>query len=313
MNAIVERALVLWGLKNAPFELAAARENAVYRVTTPHGCFALRLHRQGYRSDRELWSELQWMAAVAAGGISVPDPVPSASGQMLHVIDGIQVDVLTWLSGTPLVERFETLEPIQKIRHFETLGRDMARLHHVSDAWTLPDGFVRCAWNSSGLVGDNPLWNRFEDNPALTTQERDLFIAFRKRAFEVLTRLDASLDYGLIHADLVPTNVMIDRNNLRFIDFDDGGFGYRLFEVATALLKFSGHQDFNALRTALITGYHSVRRLDLKHLDLFMALRATTYVGWNITRMTEGGAVARNARFIATAKHFAQAFLTRLD
>ena len=59
-----------------------------------------------------------------------------------------------------------------------------------------------------------------------------------------------------------------------FIDFDDGGFGYRLFEVATALLKHRGAADYAALAEALIEGYRAERELDATPLPLFMALRA---------------------------------------
>jgi len=93
------------------------------------------------------------------------------------------------------------------------------------------------------------------------------------------------------------------------IDFDDGGFGFRLFDIATALLKHRHAPDYLELQASLINGYTSVRTIDLTALDLFMALRAATYVGWNITRMNEDGATGRNARFITTAKRLAAAYL----
>jgi len=136
----------------------------------------------------------------------------------------------------------------------------------------------------------------------LTKADRDLFIRFRDKARATLQDIAPDLDCGLIHADLVPANVMIDDGDLRFIDFDDGGYGFRLFDVATALLKHIDAPDYGTLNTALIAGYKTTRSIDASHLDLFMALRALTYVGWNITRMTEAGGTARNARFIATAK-----------
>ena len=102
---------------------------------------------------------------------------------------------------------------------------------------------------------------------------------------------------------------MIDGTTMQMIDFDDGGFGYRLFDIATALLKHRDAPDFAALQTALIQGYTSVRPIDLSALDFFILLRATTYVGWNITRMNEDGAAGRNARFIETTKRLATAYL----
>ena len=307
MNAVVEQALDLWGLHGATYSLVAARENAVFKITSGTESYALRLHRSGYRTDAELRSELQWMNAVCEGGLKVPAPIPSTSHALLHVVDGVQVDVLTWLSGSTLDQTLNG--QINRTDLFERLGKDMAHLHAVSDAWPLPDGFTRCSWNRDGLLGETPLWDCFWENPGLTPEDRALFLAMRDKADTELASLEETLDYGLIHADLVPANVMIDGDALSLIDFDDGGFGFRLFDIATALLKHLDAPDYLELRAALIKGYTSVRPIDLTALDLFMMLRAATYVGWNITRMLEDGGAIRNARFINTTKCLAIAYL----
>jgi len=132
-----------------------------------------------------------------------------------------------------------------------------------------------------------------------------LLTALRERAHSDLADQHQSLDYGLIYADLVPENVMTDGPNLNFIDFDDGGYGFRGFEVATALFKHMSAPDYQELKPALVDGYTSERCIDLALLDLFLALRAATYVGWNITRMTEDGGEERNVRFINSATKIA--------
>ncbi|WP_369952760.1 phosphotransferase enzyme family protein [Sedimentitalea sp. XS_ASV28] len=293
-------------MQGAEITFIAARENRVYRVEHAGRQYALRLHRQGYRSDAELRSELDWMAAVARGGLVVPAPFPSDSGALLHVIQGVQVDMLSWLPGRPLGDMGHVPD---RPGLFRALGRDMARLHEVSDAWPRPDGFVRCNWDRAGLLGEAPLWDRFWENPDLSDQDRTLFETLRKDADATLKHLENDLDYGLIHADLVVTNVMTDGTQVAFIDFDDGGFGFRLFELATALLRQMSEPDYAALRDALIGGYRSVRAIDTTPLDLFLVLRAMTYVGWNITRMDEDGGKARNARFISTARTLAETYL----
>lgn len=304
MNAVVAQALEQWHLKGATYHLVAARENAVFKVTHGLQTFALRLHRKGYRTDAELWSELQWMAAMGAAGISVPAPVKSITGQVLHVLDGTQVDVLAWLTGTTL-----DAAPTGRADVFRQLGTKMAHLHDASDAWSKPDGFTRCRWDRDGLVGPDPLWGRFWENPSLSPEDEILFCKFRDTANVALHKLEKHIDTGLIHADLVPANVMVDGSTLHLIDFDDGGFGFRLFDIATALLKHMDAPDYPAIHDALIGGYTSARNIDLSALDLFMTLRAATYVGWNTSRMNEDGAVARNQRFINKAKTLVHAYL----
>lgn len=311
MNGTVPEALVLWGLAGADYRLVAARENAVYRVDTSDQTFALRLHRKGYRSNAELQSELDWMAACAKGGLHVPAPVAAADGAMLRTINGVQVSLLTWLPGAQLQAVVAKMTRAERADRFGQLGIAMARLHQICDAWTPPHAFTRCAWDIPGLVGDMPLWDRFWRNPALSQTDRDLFIRVRDVAHDDLQQQKETLDFGLIHADLVPANIMVDATHLGLIDFDDGGFGFRLFEVATALLKFRGDSDFGALQSALITGYRSLRALDTNALPLFLTLRALSYVGWNISRMQEDCGTARNARFIATARDLSQIYLAK--
>ncbi|RYH02637.1 homoserine kinase [Salipiger sp. IMCC34102] len=306
MSGTLDRALSLWGLSGAEARLIAARENAVYRVTRGGTSLALRLHRTGYRSDAELASELDWMAAVAAAGIGVPAPVPASDGALLHVVDGVQVDVLTWLEGETLAEALDAASPDTRRQLFAALGAEMARLHAASDAWTPPPGFRRCRWDRDGLLGEMPLWDRFWRNPGLTTEDRALFEAFRTQAHDALGEDGAEADTGLIHADLVAANVLVGREGLALIDFDDGGYGYRLFDIATALFKHMTAPDYPALKAALLESYTDLRGVDLSRLDLFLALRAATYVGWNITRRAEDPTGARNRRFIDQARPLLQ-------
>ncbi|MGI9509018.1 MAG: phosphotransferase enzyme family protein [Geminicoccaceae bacterium] len=311
MSEIVTNALALWGMEGARFELVATRENRVYRVDQGGASYALRLHRQGYRSDAELRSELQWMDAAASGGLHVPYPIASISNDLLHIVDGCQVDVLCWLAGAPM--GVGGTNPAHEGREglFRAIGREMARLHAVSDAWRPPPGFTRWAWDREGLLGETPVWGRFWENPTLTDDEKNLFETLQQVAAQDLAEREASMDYGLIHADLVRENVIVDDEKIQLIDFDDGGFGFRLFDLATALVKCTHEADYSLLKSSLLEGYRSVRPIDTGAFDLIMALRAATYVGWIIERLGEEGALARNRCNIETAKMLANAYLAK--
>ena len=298
-------------MPDADWQLIAARENQVFRAEHEGVSYAVRLHRRGYRTDAELRSELQWMDAATKGGLHVPAPIISASNAFLHVVDGTQIDVLTWLGGEPVGATGVDLSATNRVGLFAGIGREMARLHMVSDEWAYPEGFTRCRWDRTGLLGDDPIWGPFWNNPTLTSSDKDLFVTVRAQADEDLRAIEVALDYGLIHADLVRENVMIDGDKLQLIDFDDGGFGFRLFDLATTLAKNLSEPDYAALRDALIEGYRSVRPIDTQALDLFILLRAMTYVGWIISRMDEDGAKMRNARFISSARHLAQEYRVR--
>jgi Ser/Thr protein kinase RdoA (MazF antagonist) len=309
MTDPVREALSLWGLSDADCRFVAGRENMVYRIATERGDFALRMKRPGYRQEAELKSELHWLDAMDAAGLQVPRPMPSLRGRFLEAQGGLHMDLVTWLAGQPLGKSRSPLELTDRAGTFRAIGREIARLHLACDAWRKPEGFTRSDWNIDGLLGEAPLWGRFWDNPTLDAPTQNLFLRFRQAAHARLSQATEVLDHGLIHADLVRENILIDGKTVRMIDFDDGGFGYRQFDLATLILKNQGEPDYPALKAALIDGYLALRPLDLSLLDLFVAIRALTYVGWIVPRMEEDGGADRNSRFVAEARGLCAAHL----
>ncbi|MCB1397012.1 MAG: phosphotransferase [Rhodobacteraceae bacterium] len=309
MTSVAHQAAPLWGLDPDAITLVAQRENAVWRAEGAGGPYALRLHRPGYRTADELRSELEWMAMLAEGGLSVPRPVPSLNGRLVEEVGGTAVDLLTWLPGR-MVGKQGALEGIaDRAGYMRQLGGLLARLHDLSDGWAPPAGFTRPRWDRPGLVGDTPLWGPFWENPDLSATDRAALDEARTRADADLQALDSMLDFGLIHADAITENVMIDGDRLMLIDFDDGGWGYRDFDLATVLMRQLGNPDYPALRTALITGYASRRPVDPAALDLLLMLRALTYLGWIIPRMGEPGGRERSLRAVTTAMPLVHAYL----
>ncbi len=280
------------------------RENVVYRVDTTLGPHALRLHRPGYHAEAVLKSELDLMAMLARQGVLVPRPMPSVNGDLLVAAGDRHASLLSWLPGVPMGRSGQPLGLMGAARAdlFAAIGAQMARLHHLTDGWTPPPGFARPSWDRDGLVGEAPFWGRFWDGaPEL--------VAVRDRA-RVLLDGAAGADVGLIHADLVNENVLVDGPRVHFIDFDDCGFGYRLFDLATTLYKAVDEPDFADLQAALLRGYASQRALpDLTLLPLFIVLRSLTYLGWIATRDHEPGMAAKAGRYLTIARQVIQTYL----
>jgi Ser/Thr protein kinase RdoA (MazF antagonist) len=303
-----------WSLEKAHVSLAAHRENSVYRVDTPQGrSYALRIRRVGYRTDTELISELDWMTMLAKKGLRVPLPVAASDGSRMVCIGKDRADLVTWLNGKAIGASGESLTLSEATNTFRTLGKTAARLHLLSDQWTMPAGFNRPRWDSDALFGESPLWGRFWDCAELSQSDAGLFTRFREAASKALNSLHDALDMGLIHADLVRENVLVDSADpsaVALIDFDDGVFGYRLFEIATALVKNVNEPQYPAIRDALIEGYRELRPMNTSGLDLFMATRAATYVGWSAARLSEPGGQARFDRVTRAARDAASHWLS---
>lgn len=316
---LARSALQSWpGIVGAP-QLVMHRENTVFRVETEHGPGALRIHRSGYHSLLAIKSELDWMAHLAANGIKVPAPLKTKTGALMESFGTGNreriVDLLSWLDGEPLGQTGKPLaRKVPELREiFHNLGSAMAQLHGISDQWKRPQNFTRHAWNRDGLVGQNPFWGKFWALSDTTPEDEELLTATRDRVrFDLDAFISGGADYGLIHADLVRENVLVSGTQIRMIDFDDSGFGFRMFDVATALIKNRNEPHYDTMKDALIEGYNTQRQLPQRELDslpLFMLLRALTYLGWAEARKFEPGMDARRARLKTEALALASSYL----
>ncbi|NTJ09325.1 phosphotransferase enzyme family protein [Rhizobium lusitanum] len=325
LSARACEALVHWGLGAQTPQLLKYRENAVFRISLENGePAALRLHRPGYHDEQALASELSWMAALRQANLRVPAPVATPDGR--HIVpltttpdfDAQHADIVSWMTGIPLGQSGVPLthSPERLVAIFRALGETMARMHVATDAWAPPSSFHRPAWDGCGLLGERPLWGRFWDCAGLSPDQHkrlsDLRLLLRKQ-LDGLSSLD--LDYGLIHADLVRENVLVDGNAIELIDFDDGGYGWRMFDIATALFKNRDEPHYALIETALIGGYTTVRPLPdwaLKTLPLFTILRSLTYIGWIGARADTPDAAERLQRYASDTLALADTLGTRV-
>lgn len=296
MRTLALRALREWDLAVTGVAPIKVRENAVFRIDLAGGGRAvLRVHRAGYHSDEELESEFVWLRALDAAGIRVPSVIRSRRGRDFEIVatpaaGARQIDLFEWIEGSQLGSVGTELGGAASAvaAQYRTIGAIAARMHNQAAIWPRPLGFRRHSWGAAELVGEQPLWGRFWELAALTPAERGLFERLRPLIAEGLAAYGTGSDrYGLIHADLVAENLLIDGDEVRVIDFDDAGFGWHLFELATSLYFITGESIYPAARHALISGYRDERPLPaeaLKWLPLFLAARGTTYLGWVHTR-----------------------------
>lgn len=303
------KAALHWAFDTSDISLISNRENVIYKVAQQDKKYVLRLHRNGYRNAAELRSELQWMAALAQRGLQVPAPVATPDGVFIAEVDGVFVDALNMLPGAPLGKSGQLNDIEDPQAFFRDLGEKIAQFHELCDAWTAPDTFSRPKWNRQGLLGEAPIWGRFWEHPHLSPCEKSLLVDVREKADSILKAGEADLDYGLIHADLVGENILMQDGQMSFIDFDDGGWGFRDFELATTLLHFVNKPDYPDLRQGLLDGYSTRRDVDRDLFDLFVLLRATAFVGWVISRLREPGKAERSRLALDTALPLARAFV----
>lgn len=322
LTALAEEILPMWSQTARIVRLIKFRENAVFEVALNEDSrAALRIHRQGYHTKAALISEFNWTKVLAASGLQVPEGIPTLTGLEIVEAQSSEVpgvwfaDMLRWVDGEMLGEVGVPLDldahAIPEV--FFNLGQTMAHLHTASRAWHEHDAQPRHRWDLNGFVGETPLWGRFWELEALTEAQRAFFESLRDIFAHDLRLIgESETNFGLIHADLVPENVMLKGTDIQMIDFDDAGFGWYLFEIATALFWLMEEPEFETMTRSLIDGYQSICPLsdhDLNSLNLFFALRSTTYLGWVHTRKNTAIAQELTPIMIETAEQICRQYL----
>jgi Ser/Thr protein kinase RdoA (MazF antagonist) len=282
-----DEAAAHWG--GRVLRLLRDRENQVLEMELPGRRAALRLHRQGYQAPKAITSELWWCAELARAGLPVPGAIPALDGSLLVKLeDGRHASAIAWIEGDALGEASHGFtRPMSEVLDiYQSLGVLLAQLHRVTDGLTLPPGFTRPRWDRDGLVGEEPFWGRFWDHPAATSGQRRNLI--RARDF-LRERLDGEV--GLIHADVLRENVLVNDRSVSLIDFDDSGFGFRLYDLGTALVQTVQRTEHVDLRDALMQGYGTT---DREGVEVFTLARALASVGWTIPRLSPDHPVHRS-------------------
>lgn len=296
--ALAAEAVAAWG--GSPLlRMILNRENAVFAVRLASGPAALRIHRRGYQTDSAIRSELWWMEALADRGLPVPRPVRCGNELYIKLADGRLASAVSWVEGDPVGTAWHPLPgtAAEQAGVYRAVGRLLARVHTETDQLQLPKGFSRPRWDIEGLLGEQPFWGRFWEHPSLSQEEAAAMQDARRLVRDRLTAYAASGgDQGLIHADLMRENLIVNAGEVSLIDFDDCGFGFRLYDLGTALAQNAEEPHLEKIATALADGYAELRELsDAERglIPIFTLMRTLASTGWAIPRLPAGDAKHR--------------------
>lgn len=278
-----------WGIdpSRARIDLITVSENAIFLLYidgTPEG--VIRVSQPGYvGGPAAVASEITWLNALHdIDGINLINPVPTIRGTFVTQIrDDAGVGWMCmsskYVPGTVL-ENLTNPAP-----YYRTIGAWAALFHHHARHWTPPAGFTRFSWDISNMVGPSPRWGRWED-AALTAAEHDLCTRALWAALDHIIRIPRTPDtWGLIHADLRPSNVIAGPDGtLTVIDFDDSGYSWYLYDYA-ASLSFVEHTSYGPeLAKAWVAGYEATAgtlpEQDLDTLSALSMIRRLQMLGW---------------------------------
>jgi len=252
--------------------------NDTYLVATEGGKFALRIYRQGWRSDSDILFELEVLLHLARAGVPVSTPIPRKDGQNVGRVlapEGLRSVVLfTYAPGKePNYEEEVAAESY-------LYGKVAAQIHGATDSFRSPHR--RFPLNLEHLV-DVPLR---ACEPFLTHRPEDwkYVVALAEKLRTRLQDLPSDgLEVGFCHGDLHGGNVHVDPNKaLTVYDFDCCGIGWRAYDVAVfrwgARLRGKEKERW----PAFVRGYTEHRPLsdmDMQSTACFVAIRHLWLLG----------------------------------
>ena len=320
LEKLVNKSLKLWNIpEDVSAELINVSENFTYRIENPSGFKAiLRVHRENYHSRRSIECELIWIDALSKSGlIETPSYFFGKDGSAIQEcsvdsINGSRYLVLFHFVSGSAPEENKYLDTL-----YEKLGRLAGTCHNHVSSWEKPDNFERLTWDIDTIFGSNALWGNWRLAPEVTKDVQD-----KLERVELKIR-DRLLDYGksekrfnLIHADMRLANLLIDQESTRLIDFDDCGFGWFMYDFASAISFIEDSPMVSYFKSSWITGYKSVRELsveDEKEIDTFIMLRRMALLAWIGSHIEAPEPQRLSAGFAKTTAKLGDMWLNSLD
>lgn len=258
-------------------------ENATFLVEEGDRSAILRVHRTGYHSRTSIESELAWLEALRAdAGVATSAPIPAEGGDLVTtvVVDGAERHAVLF----HLVPGIEPDGSALQSSDFETLGAITARMHQHARTWTPPAGFDRFSWDWEHTLGNDPRWGRWQDGFGVGPAEEAALTAavnvLRGRLEDYGTGEDR---FGLVHADLRLANLLVERDSVTVIDFDDCGHSWFMYDFGTAVSFIEHDPRLPEWQAAWLRGYRSVTDLSAEHesmLASFVMMRRLLLVAW---------------------------------
>jgi len=272
---------------HAPYSEAAQPDNDLFEP----GQYLLRVYQPDWQTPEAIELELTWLAAMRReAGLAVPEPIPRPDGGLLTQISIPSIPearycaLLRWVKG-------RLLPGHGRPEHYRAQGRLMARIHNFTQQWQqhLPPGNTNRHYNWDGLFMNDPeiglppgkSWEY------LPSDWVEPFGTVARQFRQLVETWGTGPEvYGLIHADMgLDANVLFWHGQPHPIDFDGSGFGYWMYDLATAVAHCVGTADYARFRDALFEGYAEHRSLAEAHLaqlDLFSAAFYVYYILWMV-------------------------------
>jgi Ser/Thr protein kinase RdoA (MazF antagonist) len=298
-HVIALQALARYDLKIDRVRLISSSTNLIYRIIAGKRPYILRLAFPDWRSPEAAGAEAVWLAALARDtDIPVPQIIPASDGNPVVRIGPRHALLMTCLPGMSLSRRL-TEENIRK------MGELFGKLHEHAAAWTPPPAFPSRRFDRylsrgepEALLSEDRL-SELEPGDAETIREMG------ERVNAGYANLDPA-DVRVIHCDLWHDNIKLHRGVLAPFDFEDVILGYRLHDIAMAMLDLAEEVGVEAYYDHLLPAFKAGYRARLPWPDGDLELLQMGRLLWKLNWI----AARAPAQFPSSARRHAGMFLT---
>ncbi len=259
-EVIFDAAETLGGRCTGRFYALHALENRVYDIEMEEGPHVIiKFYRPGRWSRATIQAEHDFLKALEASEIPVVCPLTDNQGQSIFEISEVMFTIFPKRSGR--------LEPELTTEQLTRLGRFMARLHNVGAT-------VKAAPRlrlDPQTYGRDPL--KFLKNGNFVPMElASRFETIVTQICDAITPRFEDVKYVLLHGDCHSGNILWNRDDPYFIDFDDMLYAPPVQDIW--MLTGADDDYGKEQRRILLEAYEQIRTFDMTTMELIEPLRA---------------------------------------
>lgn len=255
--------------KFTEYRLLCRKKNLFYLVQDPVCGVRAVLRVSGRRRTwGQLTVEALWLNELSRDmDFLVPRVVRCQNGEFCAALShplsrGYYGMVFNYANGIPAEMNARTFYGL-----YRYLGELAAQLHQSAILWSAPGHLSRPTIDSDAV--DEALIGELDEAP--------LFLHALEVIHQRLERFGRSPDrFGLIHADLKPSNLLLDKERMTLLDFDDCGYGWFLYDLASSVSGMETHPLLPKMTNAWMEGYRKYRKIsreEANELPTFLLLR----------------------------------------
>ena len=285
------REIAIEAVKQYPIKVKAVEfikygDNAIFKITDARNKkYLLRIHPANYHTKEAILEEFNWLIHILkTTDISVPKPLVSKEGHFLVEHKHPELAAHRYCALFEWIEGRFLWKGINK-QYAYKVGALTAQLHATGKKVQFKH---RHYWDLEGLVGTTKArYANVEQMTDISKKQQELITAARRCVYQKLKSYQKSHpeQIGIIHDDLNPNNIIINKNHMGVIDFDDCGIGFLPYDLTAPLFAFEyltegdKKKDYQILEEALYLGYSDHAEISQKDIDMgpyFMLARKLT-------------------------------------